>query len=61
MGWLATVGAVIKLIFIILNKWFERDAEIKKQKEEAAKMVSDGIKTRDRSAITAGFSRFKQI
>ena len=61
MVWLELAGAVVKLVALIFSKWFERDEEIKKQKAAAQTQVTQGIKTRDRSQITAGFAKLKNL
>jgi len=61
MGWLGLIGAVLKLIAVIVSKWLERDEAVKKQKAEAQAQVTQGIKTRDRSQITAGFAKLKNL
>ena len=57
MGYTEIALVVLKLIFLGVSKWFERDAERKKKLEEASKMVTEGLAKRDRSLITIGFSR----
>ena len=59
MGWIELAGNIFKLVFLLLSKFFDWKKERKVIKGEAADMVTDGIKTRDRSKITAGFSRLK--
>ena len=55
MNVIAIVGAVLRLIFLWLSTKAEKDAELKKKKENAVKEVSNGIKEKDMSKITAGF------
>ena len=61
MGILEIIGNALKLLALIFGKIFERNAEKKKEKAEAGKMVKEGISSRDRSKVTAGFTRFKNI
>lgn len=60
MGFLEIVKDVIKLIMLILGKWFESNSEEKQRKEEASKMVKEGLSSCDRAKITAGFARLKK-
>ena len=50
MKWLV----IIKLGFLILSKWFEKNDRKREQKKEAIDEVKEGIKTKDTSRITAG-------
>ena len=55
MGILSIVGTIFKLLFLWLSTKVEKDVELKKKKENAVKEVSNGIKEKDSSKITAGF------
>ena len=59
MGIIELAKYLIQFVLLLVGKHFETDAEKKKIKGEAADAVYVGIKTRDRSQITAGFSRVK--
>ena len=61
MGVKDIVGAIIKLLVLIFKTWLERDAEKKKQKQEAIKDVQNGIKEQDPAKITAGFDKHNNI
>ena len=61
MGILATIGTAFKLVFLIVNRWLERDAEKRKKLKEAVDEVKAGIKERDPSKITGGFDKSNRI
>jgi len=61
MGYAEIALVALKLVFLGVTKWFERDAERKKKLEEAEKMVKAGLKDRDRSAVTLGFARARRL
>jgi len=48
---LQAIGAVLQIIFLIIKNKFEKDAELKKKREEMSKGAVDAIKNRDVSAI----------
>jgi hypothetical protein len=50
---LQTIGAFLQLLLLILSKWAEKDAAKKSKKEEIQKELSDALKAKDTSAITA--------
>ena len=49
----AAIGGVIQIIFLVLKNKLERDAEIKKRKEDLDVEIKDAIKSRDVNAIDA--------
>lgn len=51
------IGAVIQLVFLILNNYFEKDKEEKERKKEIAVEFSDAVKSRDLSRITRMLDR----
>jgi len=51
------VTAVLKLLFLILTTWLERDKKKKEKKKKAINQVKDGIATNDNSKILAGFAK----
>jgi hypothetical protein len=61
MGWLATIGAALQLVLLVFKRWIEKDAERKKRMKEAEDEVKSGIKKRDASAVTRGFSRVNRL
>jgi hypothetical protein len=61
MSWIAIIGAVLKLVILILSVKFEKDAALKAKKEQAIKEVEDGIKNKDASAITAAFDSINRM
>jgi len=61
MGILEIVGAFLQLLLLIFTKWFSTDADRKKQLQEAHDEVKEGIRTRDRAKITAGFARANRM
>jgi hypothetical protein len=58
---LAIIGSVFKLIILILDSKLEKDKEIRAKKETALAEVSEGIKKRDASSVTAAFDKFNRI
>ena len=57
----AIVSGIIQLIFLLLSKWFEKDAEKKKVKTEIQKELSNAIKTRDVSALNSITQRINRM
>lgn len=53
MSWIAVIGAVVQLIFLIMNNQFNKSAEDKKRKEDLHAQLSKAIKDRDTDSITA--------
>lgn len=47
MGFATLITAIIQLIILILKNKFEKDAEVKKQKEELHAQAWDAINKRD--------------
>lgn len=50
---LQVIGAIIQILFLILKNKFEKDAEIKKKKEELHEEAKSAISTGDMSRINA--------
>jgi len=61
MGWVAIVGSVIKLIIMILQNKFEKDAKKRKAKEAYLERAKEGIKKRDRSAVNSYFDAVRRL
>jgi hypothetical protein len=57
----STIGAILRLISIVLSIWMERNKNKRKMKKDAMKEVTDGIKAKDPSRITAGFDRLSRL
>jgi hypothetical protein len=61
MNWLAIVGAVLKLITMILQNKFEKDARKRRKKEAYLVKAKEGIKNKDRSTVTAYFDAARRL
>ena len=53
------IGGVIQIIFLLLKNKFEKDAELKKKKEDLRVEVKEVIKSRDVSRINDLVSRLR--
>ena len=58
MGYILIIG---KLILAALNIFTTRNKELKRKKRAALEEVTSGIKKKDVSRITAGFSRLNRV
>jgi hypothetical protein len=58
---LSLISGIIQLIFLILSKWGEKDAEKKAKKTELQKELTNAIKTQDTSALTATIGRINRL
>jgi hypothetical protein len=58
MEWLTTI---LKLVFELLKYWIERSKEKKVERKEALDVVMQGLKEKDKSKVTVGFSRLNRI
>jgi hypothetical protein len=58
---LSAISAALQLILLIVSKWFEKDAEKKKKKEELGKELKDAIKSKDTSRINATIGRINRM
>jgi uncharacterized membrane protein YjfL (UPF0719 family) len=47
----AAVGVIVQIVFLLLKNMFEKDAKVKKAKEDLAKGVSDAIQAKDISSL----------
>ena len=54
------IGAVIQIIFLVLKNKFEKDAEVRKQKEAMREEVESAIKSRDLSRINGCIDRLRK-
>ena len=55
------IGAILRLISMALSIWREKNKHKKKMKKDALKEVTDGIKKKDPSLITAGLDRLNRL
>lgn len=53
------IGAVIQIIFLILKNKFEKDAEIRKKKEELHNEAKSAVSSGDLSRINAVIDRLR--
>lgn len=61
MAWGTLIVSSFKLVFLLLSEWLERNKEKREAKKAARKMVSEGLKEKDVSKITAGFNRANRL
>lgn len=61
MSWISIVGAVLKLLVMVLGNKFERDKERKRKKEVYLEKARQSIKRRDASAITTYFDSVRRL
>lgn len=55
----AVISGVIQIIYLLLKNKFEKDAELKKKKEELHVEAKEAIKSRDASRITSVLDRMR--
>ena len=61
MNIIQIIGIVVKLVFLWLSTKAEKDKELKIRKENATKEISEGIKEKDMSKVTAAFDRINRL
>jgi len=59
MNIITILSTLLQMFALWYKTKLEKDAERKKRNEEILKEVSDGLKARDPSAITAAFDRVR--
>ncbi len=55
------LGVILKIVFVLLKRFFKWTDEQKKAKDEAVKEILDASKKKDPSAITAGFDKLNRL
>jgi hypothetical protein len=58
MAWLAAIGTLLQILFLLLQKWFQWTDE---QKQKANDILKDAPNAKDPSSITAIFDRINRI
>jgi len=58
---LKIIGAVLKVIFLVLTGIFERNKDIKEKKKELRKELTGAIKSKDTSRINATIGRINRM
>ena len=55
MGIAAIISTVLKLVMLLFSAKLEKDAEVKKRKEEAFNAVTKGLAEKNKGAVLRGF------
>ena len=61
MSWIAVIGAILKLAVMFFTNKFEKDKKKQARKGAYLERAKEGIRNRDRSAITAYFDAARRL
>mgnify|MGYP001570854366 CR=1 FL=1 len=54
------VSGIIQIIFLVLKNRFEKDAELKRKREELRSEVNEAVKSRDAGRINRVVNRLRE-